>query len=111
MIFISHNYNLNLKSSRNIKIKNVKSDDKMARKTFTGSYCLLVILLCIGIIPGIIYYAIARREIGGSSKQVIKQNIVIQQPRPEQQKLIQYCLQCGAVVKSNFCENCGAKMN
>ncbi len=82
----------------------------MARKSFTGSYCLLFILLCIGIIPGILYYLIARREIGGASKQVLNQNIIVQQAIPEQQKSIQYCPQCGAVVKSNFCENCGNKM-
>ena len=91
----------------------------MSRKSFTGSYCLLVILLCIGIIPGIVYYLVARREIGGT-QQTIQQNVIIQQPSaqqtPIQQKYNQqtpklmYCPQCGEEVKSNFCEKCGTKI-
>ena len=48
----------------------------MSNKTFTGSYCLLLILLCCGIVPGIIYYFIARKEIQPQTViQISNQNI------------------------------------
>lgn len=82
----------------------------MSRKTFTGSYCLLVILLCCFIFPGVLYYIIARRETG--TKQVIQQSVIVQHPIQTQPIQInqRFCKNCGAPITSKFCENCGTKV-
>lgn len=78
----------------------------MSDKTFTGSYCLLFILLCCGILPGIVYYLIARKELG-NTQQTISQTVIIQGNESKENK--KFCANCGAVVKSKFCEKCGSE--
>jgi len=73
--------------------------------------CLFLILLCIGILPGVIYliaYAVSEKE-PSTTQQVI---VNIQQPQPIIQRpiSIQYCTKCGSknTSENKFCENCGA---
>jgi len=82
----------------------------MTRKKFTGSYCLLIILTIPFIIPGVIYYLIARREVGP----IVQQTVIVQQSQqpqqPQQSSQNKYCQQCGEKIKLSavFCEHCGS---
>lgn len=86
----------------------------MAKK-FQGSWCILVILLCIGIIPGIIYYALLYKEVTpmyAPQQQQQQQVVIVQQPaapQPTGQKK-KFCSECGTEVTGKFCDNCGAEM-
>jgi len=89
----------------------------MAEKKFRGSYCVLIILLIPFVFPGVIYYLIARREVGP----IVQQTVIVQQPQqPQQPQQLQqprkssdskYCQQCGQLIKLDavFCEHCGSE--
>jgi len=85
-------------------------NNQMAKKKFTGSYCLLILLTVPLIFPGVIYYLIARSEVGP----IVQQTVIVQQPQqpqqPEKSSKTKYCQQCGERIKSNavFCEHCGS---
>ena len=79
-------------------------------KTFTGSYCLLVILLCCYIIPGILYYIIAQKEVGvvGTPvQQQITHNVYISTPEAQLPKKDSFCTNCGTRKTGATCEQCG----
>ena len=76
-----------------------------------------ILCCCLGLIPGIIYYALAEKSKGV---------VVIQQP-PQQQVIIMqqptvqpkaeskpemFCQECGHAIdkKLTFCPNCGTKL-
>ena len=75
-----------------------------------------ILCCCLGLIPGIIYYALAEKP-----KNVVviqqppPQQVIIQQPtvQPEEKvKPDKYCPQCGYGLDKGvtFCSNCGTKL-
>ena len=80
-------------------------------KEFQGSWCILIILLCIGIIPGIIYYALMYKEVTPIQQQQ-QQVVIVQQPAAPQPTVQQknFCSECGAEVTGKFCDKCGTEI-
>ena len=82
-------------------------------KEFQGSWCILIILLCFAIIPGIIYYALMYKEVTPIQQQQQQQQVVIVQqpaaPQPTIQQKI-FCSECGAEVTGKFCDKCGTEI-
>ena len=84
-------------------------------KKFQGSWCVMLILLLIGIIPGIIYYAIKYEEVTPIivQQQAPQQQVVIVQQPATPQPTIQnkkFCSECGAEVTGKFCDKCGSEI-
>jgi len=82
-------------------------------KEFQGSWCIFIILLWCGIIPGIIYYALMYKEVTPIQQQQQQQQVVIvQQPAAPQPTVQQknFCSECGAEVTGKFCNNCGGEI-
>ena len=87
----------------------------MAKK-FQGSWCVFFILLLLGIIPALIYYAIMYKEVtpiyAPQQQQQQQQVVIVQQPaapQPTGQKK-KFCSECGTEATGKFCDNCGAEM-
>jgi len=86
-------------------------------KEFQGSWCILVILLCFAIVPGIIYYAVMYKEVTPTvvvapQQQQQQQVVVVQQPIAPQPTVQEkkFCSECGAEVTGKFCNECGAEL-
>lgn len=74
-----------------------------------------ILCCCLGLIPGIIYYALAEKPKDGVAIQQQQQVVVMQQPiaQPEEQKKTEmYCPHCGHGIDKGltFCPNCGGKL-
>jgi len=83
-------------------------------KKFQGSWCVFFILLLLGIIPALIYYAIMYKEVTPiyAPQQQQQQVVIVQQPAVPQPNVQQtkFCSECGTEVIGKFCNNCGAEM-
>ncbi len=79
-------------------------------KEFQGSWCIFIILLCFGILPAIIYFAVMYKEVTPIQQQ--QQVVIIQQPAAPQPTVEQkkFCSECGAVVTGKFCDQCGTEI-
>lgn len=82
-------------------------------KKFQGNYCILFILFCIGIVPGIIYLAMKYQEVPENYTGFDignRQNTVVNiQLNGEKEKTGRKCEYCGAIITGTYCSNCGNK--
>ena len=80
-------------------------------KEFQGSWCIFIILLCFGILPAIIYFAVMYKEVTPIQQQQ-QQVVIVQQPGAPQPTVHQkkFCPNCGAEVTGKFCNDCGTEI-
>lgn len=74
-----------------------------------------ILCCCLGVIPGIIYYALADRSKDVIVVQQPQQVIIMQQPTDQPKAELKpeiYCPHCGHGIdkKLTFCPNCGVKL-
>jgi len=76
-----------------------------------------ILCCCLGVVPGIIYYALAEKpkNIIYSPQPIQQQVVITQQPifQPEVQKKPEaFCPNCGSGIDKGvtFCPNCGTKL-
>jgi len=77
-----------------------------------------ILCCCLGIIPGIIYYALAEKpkDLVITQQPIQQQVIITQQPtyQPAAQKRPEaFCPNCGAGIEKGvtYCPNCGSKLS
>lgn len=80
-------------------------------KEFQGSWCIFIILLCFGILPAIIYFAVMYKEVTPIQQQQ-QQVVIVQQPAAPQPTIQKknFCSECGAEVTGKFCDKCGTEI-
>ena len=67
------------------------------------NWCIFLILLCIGVVPGIIYAILCSKK-----REIIIQQMIVNIQQPEK-----YCPNCHIKIdpKHKFCKNCGLLIN